>query len=346
MKKIFSLLALVLLAITLVACGDSDKRTGDTVEITQTITVTTDKKNDKGDFITEKQKVTQKMFVNPTRVVSFSYGVADMLYQVNLFDAGIKEFALAKGTGVPSIIKQFDSDVYPNAGTLFEDNREVIDLINPELIILDGRSSGLYSGLKKAYPNADILDASNTTYALSKQQEVVEILGKLFPKVKAKLDEKMASIVEDFNGISEISKEYKALFLMSSGKDLSVSGKTGRYGVLHNEFGFAEADKDGAVGDAHGNVISLEYLKTLDDNGTLDVIFIMDRAKAVGNIESGLASLKNEAQFKALNAVKNGRVYELNPDAWYLVTGGFSSTEQMVKDIMTFINDVTNESSK
>ncbi|VEU81010.1 ABC transporter substrate-binding protein [Haploplasma axanthum] len=335
MKKILSLFAVMLLAVTLVACT-SDKRTGEQVEIEQVISVTTGK-DEKGEPILKKEKVTQKMFVNPTRVVTFSYGVADMLYEVNLFDAGIKEFAVAKGSSLPSIIKQFESDIYPNAGTLFEENKDVLDLINPELIILDGRTSKLYSQLKDEYPNADILDASNTTYSLAKQQEVVTILGKLFPRVKTTLDAKMDAINHSFDGIAEIAKNHKALFLMSSGKDLSVSGKNGRYGVLHNEFGFMEADADGKVGEAHGNAISLEYLKALDDKGDLEVIFVMDRAAATGS-ESGLQTLLNEPQFQALTAVKEENVFTLNADAWYLVTGGFVSTELMVKDVLKFIN--------
>lgn len=338
MKKIILSVSVVLLVIILTACS-IDKRTGEKVKITQTVTVTVGT-NDLGEKITEKKEVESEMFVNPERVVSFSYGVSDMLYYANFFDAGIKEFAIAKGSSLPEMLDQFNSDIYPNAGTLFEENRDVLDLINPDLIILDGRSASLYTDLVKAYPNADVLDVSNTNFSFDKQKEVVEILGKLFPRVKDKLDSKISELEEKLNLIGKETNNFKALFLMSNGDKLSVSGKDGRYGSLHKEFGFSEADPDGKVGDAHGNNISKEYLTELDSKNSLDVLFIMDRAAVVSGVETGLENLLNDPQFKALNAVKNNRFYILNPEAWYLVTGGFTSTETMINDILQFVNDL------
>lgn len=334
MKKFILATLVTIFALVLVACNNGGERKGAKVTIEQTITVTVGK-NDKGEDVTEKQKVSQEMVVNPKRIASFSYGVSDMLFQVDLSKAGIEVLGIAKGTSVPSIIGEFNSDKYPNIGTLFEENNDALKLLNPDLIILDGRSSSLYSKLKTAYPNADILDASNTSYSLAKQQEVVEILGKLFPKVKKTLDEKMDAITHKFETFAAITKNHKALFLLSNGEKFSIFGKTGRYGVLHNEFGFGEADPNLKDNTSHGNETGMEYLLELNP----EIIFVMDRAAATGG-ESGLESLKNNPVFKKLDATINNHVYTLNHEAWYLVTGGFTSTELMIKDIELFVNKV------
>ncbi|CCV64155.1 iron chelate uptake ABC transporter, solute-binding protein [Alteracholeplasma palmae J233] len=340
MKKVLTLIVALVAAITLVACNNSSKRTGETVEITQTISVDTGEKNSKGETVYKKEAVTQKMFINPKRVVTFALGVADMLDTVGIEKAGITTFALPK-SNLPVDLSKFNDEKYINAGTLFDASLDQLNLMDPELIVLDGRSLNLYSSLKKQYPQADILNASNTSYTIEAHKENVLNLGKLFPSVKSDLEKEMTIIETKFNEINEVAKQHQALFLLSNGKALSVFGKgtSSRYNVIHKEFGFQDARATSGQEDAgsHGVAINLEALTNINP----EVIFILDRAAATNN-ESGLANLKNEEQFKKLDAVKAGKVYDLNPGAWYLVTGGFQSTKTMIADIQVYIDSLAN----
>lgn len=332
MKKIFLILTIFISSFVLISCLEQE-RTGQKVEITQTVTITTSYDKD-GVAVTKVETRTEEMFINPIRVASFSYGAADMLDFAGLENAGIELFGLSKGTNLPNLLKKFEDKMYPNIGTLFEEDLTVLDLFNPELIILDGRSASLYSKLKELYPNADILDVSNTTYSLKIHEEAVINLGKIFPKINDILLNEMNEIKLLFNGISEITKDYKALFLLSNGKAISTYNKTSRYAVLFNEFGFLDANPSGVISGSHGDDLTYELLIKINP----DVLFIMDRASGVGT-ESGLNDLLNNSLFKQLDAVKNEKVYQLDTESWYLVTGGFTTTRQMIKDIKMFTND-------
>ena len=336
MKKILSILTVLLLTVTLTACKKTEsKPERQTVSVAHYVSITDGSKNEQGELVYTKKLVVEDFKINPERVVTYSLGVLDMLDVVGVEKAGIKTLALPK-SNLPTTLDTYKNDKYPNAGTLFEPTYDVLDIMNPELIILDGRTTNLYSTLKEKYPNANILDASNTTYNLFNHIEIARNLSKIFPLVKDDIEKEMFDIVHDFTAIKKMTTQAKALFILSNGTNISTSGKTGRYGVLFNEFGFIEADENIGSGGSHGSLTGLEYITKVNP----DIIFILDRAATIGN-ESGLSNLLNEPQFKETNASKNQHVYQLNGPAWYTVTGGFSSTKQMILDIMQYINSLS-----
>lgn len=336
MKKIILIIATLILSVSLVACIEQKERTGEKVTISQTISVTTGK-DAEGNDITEKRTVDSEVFINPKRVASFSYGAADMLYEVGFKKAGITKFGISKGSSLPSILNQFNDKQYPNIGTLFVEDMEALDLFNPELIILDGRSSILYSKLDKSFPNADIIDVSNTNFSFEKQKEVVNVLGLIFPKVKTELDAEIAKIELKFSGIKDVTKNIKASFLMSNGDKLSTFGKGSRYNSIFDEFGFMEADPNNTIGDQHGNKIDYEYLTELNP----DYIIFLDRASVVTGGESGLDNFLKQGIAQGIDAIKNEKYTILNAEAWYLVSGSFISTNLMIDDVLSIIAKIS-----
>lgn len=334
MKKISLILSTILLTLVLVSCQNikNDNNNYETVQIAQTVSISNGK-DDKGNDIYGKKLVVEDFRINPKRVVTFSYGVLDMLDFVGLENAKIEALALPK-SNIPKSLEKYNDEKYINAGTLFDPLYEALTIFNPDLIILDGRTANLYEKFKKEFPGVDILDATNTTYSLKNHYDIVNNLAKIFKSVEKQLLNEMENIAFEILKIKQVTKNHKALFLMSNGPDISVSGVGGRYQTLHLDFGFQEADPNGQVGAEHGNLTRLEYLGLINP----EIIFVMDRAKAIGD-DSGFNNLKNEPQFKELDAFKNNKIYELSAEAWYIVTGGFTSTRQMINDILKFVND-------
>lgn len=331
-KKGLIIFTIILSLIFLVSCTE-EIREGNRVTIKQTITITNkvswfDKIFKKEEATTTIVEVEQEVFINPKRVASFSHGATDMLNTVGLDKAGIELFGLAKGTNLPNSLSMFEDSKYPNIGTLFEENLDVLDLLNPELIILDGRSASLYTKLNNRYKNADIIDVSNNTYSLEKHNEVVKVLGLIFTNVKDDLDLEISKINAKFDNFNKETTNINALFLLSNGSSISTYNKSSRYGVIFNEFGFKEANPDTIVSGSHGDELSMELIKKINPA----IIFILDRTEAVGG-ESGYNDLLNIPLFKSLDAVKNDLVFKLDVEAWYLVTGGFTSVNQMISDI-------------
>ena len=78
----------------------------------------------------------------------------------------------------------------------------------------------------------------------------------------------------------------------------------------------------------HGQNISYEYL--LEKNP--DIIFVIDRTKAIGGDTSQSTLTENEL-VQQTTAGKNGKVIELNPQVWYLAGSGIESLDIMLSDV-------------
>ena len=63
-----------------------------------------------------------------------------------------------------------------------------------------------------------------------------------------------------------------------------------------------------------------------------DIMYVVDRTAVVGGEKNAAATLDNDL-VNGTNAVKNGRVYELSPDVWYLSGGGLQSVSMMADDV-------------
>lgn len=343
MKKNILTVLVLLLSLFLVSCnlGKEEKRTGEQVEITQTVTKVL-QRDDKGVVSkSEKQTIKEKVFINPKRVVTFNYGIADAFLYVGLDKLGITKFGLSKGTGLPVTLKAFNNDrTYPNIGTLHAPNFDTLDLFNPELIILDGRTTSYYEEMKEKYPNSDVIDLSLTTYEFDKHKENFLILEKIFTKAGTQFTDLIDGFEESFLEIQEVTKNYGVLFVQLNGKDISVAtGPNGRFGLIYKEFGFTVPENftfDPSLENNHGTVLFDGPENILEINP--DVIVIMDRnIIAVGEPSEDFTKDPSVAE---VNAIKNGHVYQLDPTSWYTVSGGITATEQMIADIMVFINKV------
>lgn len=344
MKQLFKVAIFILAIIPLASCENklvNDKENYQTITLTHTVS-----KFDKMDGeneIYKRVEVSEEFYINPKKVITFSLGVADTFNYLGLNTLGIEVFGLPKdGQPLPEMLKNFNDKKYYDVGTLFEPDFNIIELINPDLIILDGRSAKHYTKIKEKYPYINVLDASLTTYNVDDQEKVFENLGKIFPIIKAGLEELVITFKEKFIEISNETNKYRAMFLQLNGDNLSVGiGKNGRYGLLFNEFGFNESDPNGnkLIENSHGasSIDSIEYINEVNP----DVIFLMDRNIITESHSSDETFLK-EAALKNVNAIKNNYVYHLQPEAWYTITGGANTTLIMINDIMNFIIDVYN----
>ena len=109
--------------------------------------------------------------------------------------------------------------------------------------------------------------------------------------------------------------------------ELSAYGNGSRFSIVHNTFGFKQAD-EAIEASTHGQNISYEYI--LQKNP--DVIFVVDRTKAVGGDQTK-TSLADNDLVKDTNAGKNGKVIVLNSEVWYLAGSGLESLKIMLDDV-------------
>ena len=315
MKKFLSLLAVAVLAIVLVACGNDEGENaadeGKEDTNVETVSVT----HELDDEAVEVKK-------NPENVVVFDFGSLDTMAALGLEENIV---GLPQAT-VPAYLKQFKDEKYQNLGSLKEPDFEAIHAAKPELIIISARQAELYDQFKEIAPTIYLnMEYENTLESFeSNVHTIAEIFGKE-DEAKAelaKVEEKIATVKEK----AEASDEKGLIVLGTEGK-VSAYGPASRFGLVHDVLGVTPADEN-IESSRHGQSITYEYI--LETNP--DVLYIIDRDAAIGNGASVKDSIENDL-VKKTNAFKNDKMIYLDGEVWYLASGGLESMNIMVDEV-------------
>ncbi|MDR2047534.1 MAG: ABC transporter substrate-binding protein [Clostridiales bacterium] len=297
--------------------------------------------------------------VNPTRVAIYDYSILDILDNVGFENTGIEKLVVPTKSSLPGDLSYYadlpDSKVV-SGGTLFYVDQDVLDLVQPQLVILGGRSFGMNANgdrltsdvvaadkeaAKAKYSQTAFVklsvNASNSNFTGDMEKNVAA-LAKIFPSLKAALEEKLAEIKA---GIAEIREAAQtsgatALFcMMVDQTTLSVFNVDSRFDMLYEDFGFTPVDPLATVwGNQHGLEVRAEYV--LEQNP--DVIFVLDRSATVGT-GAGFGNFMATPLIQETEAYRNGNIYVLTGEAWYTMTGGFTAATRMIADLNQFLAD-------
>lgn len=339
MKRIFSLVLLFALAMVMAACGakeekKSEDKTAGKSDSAETVKIENNylmmgEKEDGSDAkkVAESVEVTK----NPKNIAVYDYGTLTTMKELGV-DKEVK--GLPKGEGnqsVPSFLKDFKDDKYINLGSLKEPNFEKLAEMQPELILISGRQANqkVMDEMKKAAPEAKIVyvGTDDKDYIGSVKKNT-ETIGKIFEKEKeaTALIDKLDKKIEEVKAMTEKSKD-KGLFVLANEGELSVFGKGGRFGFIHDVLGVKEADKN-IQAKGHGQVINFEYINKTNP----DIIYAMDRGVAVGGKSSAKQALSNDV-IKDVNAIKNDKVVEIDPYLWYFSGGGAVTVMKQIEEV-------------
>lgn len=265
----------------------------------------------------------------PEKVVVFDNGFLDTLDAL-----GVEPTAVVQGS-LPKYLSKFEDSKYVNAGTLFEPDYEKLSEIDPDIIFISGRASAAYAELSKIAPTVYV-GVDNTNF-LESFKTNVELAGKIFGKEQEAADAlaDYEAKVEEVKGKATASEE-KALIVLGSEGSLSVFGPGSRFGVVHDVFGVkAVAEADGFKIDSHGDNASFEFVREKNP----DILFVVDRDAVVN--ENGESATKDAIEneiVSATNAIKNGKVFYLDPEVWYLSGGGLQSEALKADDVLKAFN--------
>ncbi|GGB11774.1 siderophore ABC transporter substrate-binding protein [Macrococcus hajekii] len=337
MKKYALLLLTFTFVLILAACGTKqetsesteEKAAGDsTVEITNEFKMMGEKEDG-----SDAKEVSEKVTVpkNSEKVAVFDYGTLTTMKELGLSDHVV---GLPKGEGnrsVPEFLSDFKDDKYANLGSLKEPNFEKLAELNPEVILISGRqaTAKVMDEMKKAAPDAKIVYmGTNDTAYIDSVKANTENLGKMFDK-----EQETTKLIKDLDDkVAEVKKmtadsDDKGLFVLANEGELSVFGKGGRFGFIHDVLGVKEADKN-IKAEGHGQVVNYEYFNKTNP----DIIYAMDRGVAVGGKSSSKQALSNEV-IKEVNAIKNNKIIELDPYLWYFSGGGVTTTIKQIEEV-------------
>lgn len=215
-------------------------------------------------------------------------------------------------------------------GTLFEPDLEALNALQPQAILIGGRTAKKYDELSNIALTLDMSVDTADIYQSSKRR--LADLGVLFGKSEQAA--KLQKDIDDLLAESKASTKDKGtgLVVMVNGNKMSVYGTESRYGFIHTVLNIPIADgqiKDGN----HGQPVSFEYLQKTNP----DWLFVIDRSAAIGEDSAGAKAVLDNKLVAQTTAWSKDQVVYLSPDS-YLAFGGYY---QWIKDLTT-IKDAFN----
>lgn len=292
-------------ALLLASCGSDQQKKGEH----ETITVT---------HLLGEVEVPK----NPERVVVLDYSALE-----NLDFLGIKPVAVPKGLLPSHLSKYADDPEIADIGSIHEPNLERINELEPDLIIIGTRLVEMHDKLSDIAPVLYPYQVVSENMMASFEQSL-ELYGEVFGKedeLKGAFHQIQARVAEIRNAVEEA--DLNALTVIHNQGRLSAYGSGSRFGIIYDALGFDEAVENLDT-HVHGTPISNEFIQSTNP----DVLFIVDRSSVVGNIPTDSNSIENELVMQT-KAGKNGKIFYLNPEAWYLAGGGIASVNIMLEEV-------------
>lgn len=271
----------------------------------------------------------------PTRVAVFDLATLDTLAALGVEVAGVPAQV------GPAHLQAFQDDKYAKVGTLFEPDYAALKALQPDLIIIAGRSRAAYDKLAEVAPTLDLTlspDAFVDGMRANLQQ-----LGTIFEKqqkaqqLEAELQQALHDVQQKTRGLSSVT-----LFTINGRVMTHAPGE--RFGMLYELLGTQSTAKAGEAaprGQARPEAGSPQALKLQQAQRTRldqalaqqpDWLVVLDRGAATGGEGQAAETLAQDAAIAATQAWQQGKVYYLDPAAWYTATGGYQSVMKTLQE--------------
>lgn len=365
-KKLLAISLMGTMALTLSACGaTADGATTDTgnaaavLQQTQSETnsTTATEENAGPTFVTITDTNGTEMLVQqyPTVMAIFDYSILDILYDIGFERTGITRLITPNKDGLPdslSFFRDASNDLVVTGGSLHWVDWDVLDLLQPQVVVLGARSFGMNAAGERLDPderaaltNDTLGRFSNTAFprlAVSStdvdffrdMETNVNALAAIFPSLADDIFsrfEELRAGVADVHARAQASGKTSLLISMDSPTAISAHHVGSRFAMFYNELGMIPVDTE-STGAA---TVSSEYLLMQNP----DVIFLMPGIRGADG-DAATQNFMNDASVQRTTAAQNGHIYFLTPDAWHTTTGGFSATQGMIDDINQFLDNL------
>lgn len=210
------------------------------------------------------------------------------------------------------------ADSASTVGSLFDPDYQALATLQPDLVIVGGRSATTLDNVSKLAPAVDMSISGDNIIEIARQRTLD--YGELFDR-----SERASELVEQLDSAVERAREAtagkgKALVLMTNGPKISAFGPGSRFGWMYSSLGLEAAADQIQIAD-HGDAISFEFVLQYDP----DWLLVIDRTAAIGQeADSAYQTLDNELMH-ATTAWKNQQIVYLNSADIYIAAGGIQS---------------------
>ena len=256
-------------------------------------------------------KGTTQVPTAPQRVVVFDIASLDTMHTLGLPVVGVPKAQF------PDYLKGYAGARYTVAGSLFEPDYDALSRIQPDLIIVGGRSAGKYELLSKIAPTVDL--TVNSKQMLQDVARNVNALAGLYGK-----QSQGKALVEQINAeVAQLrqvaGKAQPGLLLMAVNEKIMPQAPGARFGFLFDVLGAPSAISAKDV-PPRGTAYTFDDLAKLNPAW----LYVIDRNTGTGSAAGGGAIIPSQqvfdnAQVKGTTAGQKGQVVFLDPKGWYLL---------------------------
>lgn len=245
----------------------------------------------------------------PQRVAVFDPASLDTLDALGVDVAGVP------GSNLPPYLARYADARHSKVGTLFEPDYEAVAALAPDLILIGPRMAAKQRDLAALAPTLDM--SIDDRHFLAGAEQNIDRLGRLFGKAEA-ADALKARLMAATDQVKALAPEAgTVLIVMVNGGKLTAYGPGSRFGWVHDDLGVRPA-VPGVQAATHGEVISFELILKTDP----DWLFVLDRDAAVGHAGTAARKVMDNDIIAATRAAKAGRILYLDPQRWYITSGG------------------------
>lgn len=278
--------------------------------------------------ITDAQGREVEVPTNPQKVVALDWSVIRTLSDLDIDVDAVP----TPQPGLPKDLASYQDATH--VGTIFEPDYEAIAAMEPDLVIVGSRSGNpeIVKEFEKFAPA--VLDmsvrAEKPSEVFDATEERVVQLGTIFGK-KEQAEGLMDDLDTQVDAVSDQAEasDRTAMVVQVSDGTVSAYGPGSRFGTVYEDFGYRPTKAPLQEKGSHGEEISQEFFVQYNPG----VLFVLDRAKTIGQDQTPALDVLNKGLIKDTDAAKDNKIVEVDGFAWYIAPSAPSSWTQMVSDV-------------
>lgn len=251
----------------------------------------------------------------PAKIAVFDIAAIDTLDRL-----GVRMDGLPSNLYLPELAHLKDGSAV--VGDIFEPNLEALSELQPDLIILGGRSSTKVEATSQVAPTIDMtMDGDDL---LQQAKTRLSTYGTVFGKqTQAEAAAKALDAVVE-KAQAAVAGKGSALIIMTNGPKVTAYGPGSRFGWVHSALDLPAAVPDVEAA-THGEAVSFEFIAKANP----DWLLVLDRAAAIGaEDQNAKATLDNEL-VAGTTAWKKGQVIYLPAGDFYIAAGGVQAMSRV-----------------
>ncbi|QIL85162.1 ABC transporter substrate-binding protein [Vibrio sp. HDW18] len=282
------------------------------------------------------QQGTLELNSQPSKVVVFDLASLDSLDAL-----GVEVTAVARGVW-PEYLQKYDGEQYPKVGTLFEPDYEAVQALQPDLIIIAGRSRAAYQKLSHIAPTIDLsIDPAQFVEGVKHN---LDLLGQIFNR-SDKAKQLITKLDSEVAALQVKGKQSSGLVLFTVRGNVMLHAPGDRFGMLYELTGLRsvvepmaattteEARPQPGSPEAKAAAQAREQRLREAMAKQPDWLIVLDRGAATGGEAEAQKTLAAHGDIAQSSAWQKGQVYYLNPTEWYIVTGGYRSLMKTINQL-------------